>query len=493
MKKLIMDLDGTLWGTEDSYLYSYNKACETLGIPMEKRHGPEYVYSYLGVKLDELVMTMIPEAPDKQLLGRLLLGNVIEYLLKNPVSYSRDVVGLFRKLSEKYEIHIISNCPRPLLQAFYDDFNIKQYVAGDNTIEDSHKAAAIRRITSGYTEKALFLGDAATDYESIENHDVVKFIWASYGYKDCGQYDYCLDELDGLPALLEKIHRKEKILRNEDREVLCHGKSSVTLMHRKDVSYFGFLHIKEKNDLPFLIQSMKQSMKENHAGKKLLGPVDGNSWYSYRLALNEFDFRLYPDCLSDGEVLESFLSSGFKVAERYTSTVSRLNRDVWEKCSGVVLPEVYQCRVVRGKDCMEYLEQIYEVSSSCFSDHVFYSPISLEDFLELYRENLTHVSPVLILILYENKVIGFNFGYPDPEKRFFVEKTIAIHSDHRSPSILKKIIEATSEEIEAQGFDSLLLHFQHEKLKTLQSYFRGQLIRQKEYGVLEYEVSQNEE
>ena len=37
------------------------------------------------------------------------------------------------------------------------------------------------------------------------------------------------------------------------------------------------------------------------------------------------------------------------------------------------------------------------------------------------------------------------------------------------------------------GYDKVLFHFQNEKLKTMQSYFKGLVIRKKEYGVLKYQ------
>ena len=91
------------------------------------------------------------------------------------------------------------------------------------------------------------------------------------------------------------------------------------------------------------------------------------------------------------------------------------------------------------------------------------------------------------MIYFKNEVIAFNFCYPDLEKRFFVEKTFSIAEKHRKVNVLRKMIELTYEVICNLGYERLLFHFQNENVKTMQSYFKGLVIRKKEYGVLKYE------
>lgn len=483
MKKLIFDLDGTLWETGESYIYSYNKACEQLNIPLEKRQGPEFVLSYLGIKLEELVQTIIPEAPNKYQLGMMLLGGAIEYLVKNPKTYSKNIFDLFSTLSLKYEIYIISNCPRPFLEAFYTVSGIKQFVTGDNTIEDSEKTEIIKKISGNYEEETLFVGDAPSDYEAIGNHQSVKFVYGAYGYKDCETYDYYLKNIDELPELLTEIEEISQILKNEKYEVICNNGSSAVLMQKKDCYYFGFLKVKNLRDFEKVIDRLK----EKTSGKVLYGPINNNSWYSYRIALNEFDFKLYPDCYGDEALVKLFLEKGFDFAEKYASTLTRLNLKVLNGDRAVSLSSDYECKVVKGMECADYLKSIFEISCHCFSDHDFYEPIDFETFKKLYLGILSSCSPVLILIFYKGDIAGFNFGYCDPENRFFVDKTFAIEKKHRTPGILYKIIQMTTKEIQQLGFEELLFHFQNQKLKTMQSYFKGLIIRQKEYGVLRYE------
>ena len=215
--------------------------------------------------------------------------------------------------------------------------------------------------------------------------------------------------------------------------------------------------------------------------------MNGRSWFDYRIALNEFDFKLYPDCLSNKKILEKLMDSGFTVYERYASTLSHLNMKVWKKDKKVKLPADYSCKVLRGEECFNNAEEIFNAASLNFDDHIFYEKIDLERFKEIYIAGLKKLNPALMLIYFKDELVAFNFCYPDPENRFFVEKTFSIAEKHRNHSVLRKLIELAYEEVTRLGYDKVLFHFQNEKLKTMQSYFKGLLIRKKEYGVLKYQ------
>lgn len=481
--KVIFDLDGTLWETGDGYIYSYNKACQELKIPEDKIQNDEFVLGYLGMKLEDLVQTIIPEAPDKMELGHILLKYVIEYLITHPKTNSKNIIRLFKTLSSQNELYIVSNCPRPFLEAFYQVSGVKEYITSDNTIENYSKQEAIKHFTNNYSEKAVFVGDSSADYAAIEDHNTIQFVYAAYGYyKECSDYNYYLEDLDYLPSILSGIQSVESILKNKKYEVICNKGTSVTLIEKDNCKYFGFMNIKNSEDFDFVLEKLKEKCGD----KTVYGPINGNSWYNYRLALNEFDFELYPDCYGNKEILKKFLNSGFEIAEKYTSTVTTLNLNKWG-FKNIKLPEGYEGKIVRGRECNDYLDQIYEVSCHCFRDHEFYEDIDLQTFKLLYSGLLSQCSAYLAAILYNGKVVGFNFVYPDEENHFLVDKTIAIEAAHRNPAVLLKLIELSNEVIKELGFDKVLMHFQNVKNITMQSYFTGTIIKQKEYGVLKYE------
>ena len=52
IKRIIFDLDGTLWQTRSSYVYAYQKLCEQYNI---KLSSYDEVLKYMGVKVDILL------------------------------------------------------------------------------------------------------------------------------------------------------------------------------------------------------------------------------------------------------------------------------------------------------------------------------------------------------------------------------------------------------------------------------------------------------
>lgn len=486
MKKLIFDLDGTLWETGDAYVYSYNKTCDTLKIPQENRRTGDSVKTFLGMKLEDLVKSIIPGVEDKETLGKLLLMNVIEYLVQNPKTYGSNLYQLFAELAKEFELYIISNCPRPFLEAFYQVSGIKEFITGDSTIEESNKTQAIARITGNYKEKALFVGDAPSDYDSISNHAKVYFVFAAYGYKECNNYDFYLKDLDLIPEIVSKVKEMDEILKKDEYEIAAYKDSYVALIKKQDCLYFGFLNIANPEDLDVILPKIKTM----GTGQKIVGPINGNSWFNYRLALDEFDFKLYPDCLSDKAILQKFFDNAFEIGETYTSTVSKLNMKAVKKPLNPKLPEGYEWKIARGEETNAYLDEVFKVSTKCFEGHDFYEPIDLETFKAMYMKSLKGIDSVLIMIFYNKELVGFNFCYEDPEKRFFVQKTFAIVPEHRKLHVLFKLLKLSTDVVIEAGYEEVLLHFQQVKNRTMQSYFKGLMIRQKKYGVLKYESNE---
>ena len=281
MNRIIFDLDGTLWETSEAYIYSYRKTCKELNISKEEAGEEKSVLSFLGVKLEDVLKTILPSVKDRQRLGQMLLGNVIEYLIKNLETYSKDIFSLFSNLSKKFKVYIMSNCPRPLLDAFYKITDVRQFITDDNTIEQSDKTHAIRRFTDDYSKRAIFVGDAQTDYESIENHDVVRFVYASYGYKDCPRYDYYLKNLDDVPSVITSAVTMDAILKNDIYQVISNKDSRITLIEKKDSYYFGFV-IKNYMEKRMIYGEVQMDQGLSEIGKCLKKQFPLQKWFYLR-------------------------------------------------------------------------------------------------------------------------------------------------------------------------------------------------------------------
>ena len=86
-----------------------------------------------------------------------------------------------------------------------------------------------------------------------------------------------------------------------------------------------------------------------------------------------------------------------------------------------------------------------------------------------------------------NKLVSFIFSYEDPEKRFFVSKTIGIRKSERNKLLILKLIDVGYDYVSKQGYDTLLHHFQNDRTKVMESISSGYEIKKKHFGLFKYE------
>ncbi|MDE6241018.1 MAG: hypothetical protein K2M08_01205, partial [Anaeroplasmataceae bacterium] len=207
----------------------------------------------------------------------------------------------------------------------------------------------------------------------------------------------------------------------------------------------------------------------------------------YRIALDSFDFKLYPDCMGSEELLNTFIQSGFSIYSTYSSTLAPIYERVWNRCKKIKVPQGIRFEVFHNRECFNHLEELYSIASISFQKADFYEPISFECFKEIYLKNIELVQPDILLIYDEERPIAFNFCYEDLEKRFYVCKTTVILPEYRNKMILKLLIDKSYEMMIEKGYKEVLYHFQNDRTKVLDGIFKNGILRQKKYGVLRYE------
>ena len=325
------------------------------------------------------------------------------------------------------------------------------------------------------------VGDSDDDRAAIEDGFGVLFCYASYGYKECSSYAYKIDEPMQLLSVTEQIEEKERQLIGKPYCVISKGDNQLTLMRNPDGSeYFGFVRCVDCG-----FDGVVKELVAESRGISLLGPINGNTFYNYRFSIDNFDWRLYPDCYNNESPVKYFSENGFDFKQYYVSTLGSVNQKIWDMAKKVKLPASYRLIQVSGSEAYKYVPDIYEVAVDAFSRADFYEPITKEDFIDIYLQGLSAVTPDLLLIYDGDEPIAFNFCYEDPEKRFYVCKTTAIKQKYQNRRLIFTIIDYSYRAMESRGYKEVLYHFQNDRTRVLHSIFKGHIIKQKKYALME--------
>jgi L-amino acid N-acyltransferase YncA len=166
---------------------------------------------------------------------------------------------------------------------------------------------------------------------------------------------------------------------------------------------------------------------------RVIGPMDGNTWKSYRLVSDlgsEAPFLL--ELRNPLEWNHHFLKAGFDVLATYHSTLG-LNPEPDPRMPKVrkrFAANQITTRAANPANLETELNAIYDLALESFSQNFLYSPISKEDFLELYRPALARLPPGFTRIAeHDGRTVGFAFAVPDmlrPQMDTLILKTVGI-------------------------------------------------------------------
>lgn len=203
-----------------------------------------------------------------------------------------------------------------------------------------------------------------------------------------------------------------------DPEVISVGSSKATLyrsapswgeLKTAAVGSIKFKSFAEGNVL--LLQIIAKCKDEGY--EALLGPLDGDTWHSYRLVYESDGsppFLMEPS--SKEHDLAVFTQSGFEPISKYISAKAKLVDTLGEKpveISGIqVLPW-------DGKNGEELIRGLFDMSEQAFSKNNFFTPITFKGFMAIYEPLLPMIQKEHVLFARDEKnvLMGFLFGMPD--------------------------------------------------------------------------------
>jgi hypothetical protein len=145
----------------------------------------------------------------------------------------------------------------------------------------------------------------------------------------------------------------------------------------------------------------------------VIGPMDGDTWHSYRLVAESDGsppFLMEP--VSGPHDQAAFAANGFAPISAYVSARTSLKAAIGP--SEPVRLDGVTVTAWDGANAETLIGTLFDMSAARFSRNAFFKPMTREAFLQLYQPILPLLDPRLILFARdETGIVGFLFGFPN--------------------------------------------------------------------------------
>lgn len=168
----------------------------------------------------------------------------------------------------------------------------------------------------------------------------------------------------------------------------------------------------------------------------VIGPQNGTTWGQYRFCTSPHDQSFFSEMVHREYYPVQWQSAGFTVLADYVSTIdyslSHDSKSILE-AEGRFREQGISFRKLQVENYEEELVRLFPLCENAFAQNFLYSPISLEDFLSIYKSVRPFIVPEMIFIAEKmHEPVGFAFNFPDylnPKENRIILKTLARHPD----------------------------------------------------------------
>lgn len=147
--------------------------------------------------------------------------------------------------------------------------------------------------------------------------------------------------------------------------------------------------------------------------RAVLGPLDGDTWHSYRLVYESNGMSPFLMEPTSGEHdLTVFERAGFEPVSKYISAKADLANTLGE--NPATIPGI-TIEPWDGKNGAALIRDLFDMSTDAFAGNKFFTPIAFDDFLAIYEPLLPLIQKEHVLFARgeQNELKGFLFGSPD--------------------------------------------------------------------------------
>lgn len=491
MQNLIFDLDGTLWNTEKSYYYAFNKFVQN-NPAIATQMNIDVVAKLKSITMDKMAPLLFPLESDEQRYLNMLecLKYSCEFLKIQEVDSK--IVNDVIHLSKEYNLYIVSNCPFEYIDIFFEKTNLRSYfkdvvaLGGFTVNNDFDKANNLNNLVSKHNlkkEETFFVGDSNLDLLASQVAKL-KFI-------------HLTEHMDIVSTVQTKIRNQQILDLCDFYKEYVFEDASVVLMtnnfQKEHKHLFSFLNLSSNNEVNHTLFDMMETDAKQLGFSNIVGPVNYSTWFDYRLPIDNFNISFIPDIKGTKEEVDFLYQRGYNNIYTYASTLATINKRLELVTKRNKLSKEYVDELVTGQDVFDYTKEIFELSCKCFIDGYLYSDVPYDAFNNIYMSWLKKLPFSIDLYMIRekatNKLIAYGICYYDSLNKMYVCKTAAVDKEHQKTNVVMQLAKVVFERTRHHQADKVLYHFQNEQKNTLSAFWRGHVLLKKRYALFVKELS----
>ena len=240
--------------------------------------------------------------------------------------------------------------------------------------------------------------------------------------KKCGKEAYILESID-----------------NDQWKYIENSKDSHCVLMKnpylsKDIILFGFIDFPDDVDISKDLFKKIEEAAKSFSGKKLIGPINYSTWFTYRWMTQGFkEKRIYKEPSNPEYFVDAVKKMGFKEYKIYLSNLVKSNdskHSIYKKRYEDILEKEYYFKKYTGLKIFFALKNMYDISIDSFVKNPLYSPIRYDAFKKIYVSGFNKVTKLYAsvdLCFYKKEPVGFLFTFKNPfTQKIYVWKTIGI-------------------------------------------------------------------
>lgn len=234
---------------------------------------------------------------------------------------------------------------------------------------------------------------------------------------------------------------------------------------KTDTALFCPVQSLDKLEISRHLEGQERSAKASGA-QVIVGPVQGDTWHSYRCVLTDSGaspFFLEPfrgENDNYRELSEVLAARGYRVIARFLSTsIPAGATDSGARAIDQIAPGL-TVTAFDSQDFMGQLEDIYRLSILAFKDNYLYKPITFEKFVDLYRPLQSLIKSELVTMVYDGQeLVGLSLSLPDfneTDKIRFILKTLVRHPAKKYSGLGRALVQESVNVAARQGFEQVI-------------------------------------